>query len=281
MLCELNLFKKILFFVMLAFVGSAMVGCALTEGLFSGDGVLNLDQLNNLDISEIAGLDLDQLPTKELMTLLGVAYGINPAQAEAAMQTAAAVGIVPAQNVQPDGTDKAGKKFQPIKLLPAYPVHVEGDCIHGGAIVKVVNIPIMTMANREQYNKTLLFALESENGENIIAVYHRWADNGGQTNWFPAWRMEAGNCQCIEEFHIYQAQHLPGDSAVFEIAWDRNTVRVRLKGSSEQQVLHTVNSNAFSDITADVQCYNEMHSPAAAILKTWTCETGGSSGDCQ
>jgi len=263
LLCVLGIMAVLVIVIMLS-------GCSLLKD------TVGLDGLNNMNLEDLAGLELDKLPMEEIMTLLGVAYGIDKTQAAAAMEMAAGVGVVPGSKVDIAGNRKP---FQPIPLLPAYPVFIPGDCIHGGAIVEVTNIPIMTLENRDQYNKTLLFALESENGQNIVAVYHRWADNGGQSNWFSAWKLESGHCACIEETHVYQAQHLPGDSAIFEIAWNRNVVRVRLRGSDEQ-ILTTLNVNAFADITADVDCYNELHGPAISILKTWTCETAGNPGNC-
>lgn len=264
---------------------AAVAICAMLSGCLMGqDGKLNLDQLNNLNLTDLANLDLSKLPINELATVLGSAYGVDAKVIRGALETAGATGAdsVAPPDIGGEPVMIDGRKFQPIKLLPKYPVFIEGNCTHGGAIVQVNNIPIMTEANKDTLNKTLLFALASEDGSNFVAVYHRylqpdWPDGA----WWPTWRIEAGHCNCVEEWHIFQSQPLPGGSAQFEIAWDGGTVRVRHTGTGDEQVLHTENQNAFADITADVICYDERPSTAAPMLRTWSCQTTGAPGGCK
>ena len=82
--------------------------------------------------------------------------------------------------------------------------------------VCVSKIPIMTLENRDELNKQLLFCASV--GDQRIGVYHRYVEPKNGNPWFPAWRIEAwdGDHQ-VMEWYIFDAHKLIGESAQFLI----------------------------------------------------------------
>ena len=251
-----------------------MSGCSTL-----GNGKLDLDQLNNLDLTDLANLDPSKLPIKELATLLGAAYGINVDAAETLLTPPEGVDTGKAAKTATGSTTGRDRPFQPI---PLWPVYIPGDCRKGNAVIKVSNIPIMTDANKDDLNKTLLFAIQSEDGSNMLAVFHRYLQpDWPHGEWWPTWRIEAGACNCVEEWHVFDSDPLPGTQATFEIVWNGNKVSVRHSGTGDTQTLTTSNVNAFEGLTGDVVCYNEKHGNMTVERLTWNCKQAGAPGGCR
>jgi len=188
---------------------------------------------------------------------------------------------LPSQNMTE--LDSGGKKFQPNPIFNQ-PIYSMDDCRKGVAFVKLENIPIMTEANKDEINKSMFFNFESKDGSCMIAIFHRYLQPGyPYGEWWPTWRVEAGKCPCVKEWHIFDSDPLPGTTAVFRIQWEENMVKVKHMGTGDVQILWLDNNMAVTNkITRDVDCWStEWFSTCDYSREGWTCYQEGSPTSCQ
>ncbi|MBN1297443.1 hypothetical protein JXA80_11730 [bacterium] len=166
---------------------------------------------------------------------------------------------------------------------PAPPPDIpDQPCARGRAVVKITNIPDMNNGNKDDLNKLQLFCLRDNANVNFVGVFHRyvqpdWPDGP----WFSAWRLEAGADGCIEEWHIYDAHPLAGDSAVFEIEWDHNFVSVTHQGTGDRQFLHMDSSAGYQLVGRPGDC-TRYGNPSFTSVETlsYTCTAQGNPTGC-
>lgn len=173
-------------------------------------------------------------------------------------------------------TSAPGLATPPPPDIPDYP------CTRGQAVVRVTNIPQMTDANKDEINKLQLFCLKDNGNVTFVGVFHRyvqpdWPDGP----WFPAWRLEAGSHGCVEEWHIFDAHPLEGDSATFKVEWDHNHVAVTHQGTGHKQHLNMDSVAGFQMVgrPGDCQAFGNPNFNAVETI-SYTCTAQGNARGC-
>jgi len=132
--------------------------------------------------------------------------------------------------------------------------------------------------DQTDYNKDLLFCLRDEGNTTFIGVYHRYLlqPHYPEGDWWPTWRIEAGNPECYEEWNIWESMDLPWDTATLEIEWGPPWVTVKMLETGEMQTLYTRAIMGLSFLGEDDICSNfGWESPARAELDSLTCYQSG------